>query len=53
MRTSADGRYRHDRPCCFHRQPRVDDAEIKQLVEEKVELFWKGIESGANKRGQV
>lgn len=26
---------------------------MEQLVNEKVELFWKGIESGFNKRGQV
>ena len=26
---------------------------MEQLVTEKVDIFWKGIESGANKRGQV
>jgi hypothetical protein len=26
---------------------------MEQLVSEKVELFWKGIENGFNKRGQV
>ncbi|KAG2741833.1 hypothetical protein P692DRAFT_20839813 [Suillus brevipes Sb2] len=25
---------------------------MRQLVTEKVDIFWKGIESGANKRGQ-
>ncbi|GAW07087.1 duf1649 domain protein [Lentinula edodes] len=29
------------------------DAEMGQLVEEKVELFWKGIEEGMSKRGQI
>jgi hypothetical protein len=31
----------------------VSDAGMEQLVNEKVEAFWKGIEGGANKRGQV
>jgi len=26
---------------------------MEQLVNEKVDAFWKGIEGGANKRGQV
>ena len=26
---------------------------MEQLVNEKVDVFWKGIESGSNKRGQV
>lgn len=26
---------------------------MEQLVNEKVDVFWKGIESGTNKRGQV
>ena len=34
-------------------QPGVDDQEISQLVEEKVDAFWKGVEGDANKRGQV
>ena len=34
-------------------QPGVDDPEITQLVEEKVDAFWKGVEGDANKRGQV
>ena len=34
-------------------QPGVDDEEIKQLVEDKVDAFWKGVEGDANKRGQV
>lgn len=35
-------------------QPGVADPEMERLVNEKVEAFWKGMESGAhNKRGQV
>lgn len=34
-------------------QPGVADPEMEQLVNEKVDVFWKGIESGSNKRGQV
>ena len=34
-------------------QPGVADPEMKQLVNKKVDVFWKGIESGSNKRGQV
>jgi autophagy-related protein 101 len=26
---------------------------MEQLVNEKVDMFWRGIEGGANKRGQV
>ncbi|KII87805.1 hypothetical protein PLICRDRAFT_54849 [Plicaturopsis crispa FD-325 SS-3] len=33
--------------------PGVDDPEMEQLVNEKVNVFWKGIEGGANKRGQI
>ncbi|OJA18501.1 hypothetical protein AZE42_07590 [Rhizopogon vesiculosus] len=33
--------------------PGVADPEMEQLVTEKVDIFWKGIESGANKRGQM
>ncbi|KAI1786830.1 autophagy-related protein [Ganoderma leucocontextum] len=33
--------------------PGVDDQEITQLVEEKVDAFWKGVEGDANKRGQI
>jgi hypothetical protein len=35
------------------RQPAVSDQETEQLVEEKVDAFWKGIEGGFSKRGQV
>ncbi|EIM83183.1 uncharacterized protein STEHIDRAFT_101279 [Stereum hirsutum FP-91666 SS1] len=34
--------------------PGVADPDMEKLVNEKVEVFWKGMESGAhNKRGQV
>ncbi|EMD32500.1 hypothetical protein CERSUDRAFT_118535 [Gelatoporia subvermispora B] len=33
--------------------PGVDDPEMIALVENKVDSFWKGMESGSNKRGQV
>ncbi|KAJ3540098.1 hypothetical protein NM688_g6274 [Phlebia brevispora] len=33
--------------------PGVDDPEIIRLVDEKVESFWRGVEGGANKRGQI
>ncbi|KIJ64177.1 hypothetical protein HYDPIDRAFT_90906 [Hydnomerulius pinastri MD-312] len=33
--------------------PGVADPEMEQLVNEKVDIFWKGIESGTNKRGQI
>ena len=34
-------------------QPAVDDPETIQLVNDKVEAFWRSVESGAGKRGQV
>lgn len=34
-------------------QPAVDDPEIKQLVDSKLDAFWKGLEGGVNKRGEV
>ncbi|KAF9463433.1 autophagy-related protein [Collybia nuda] len=33
--------------------PGVEDMEMEQLVNEKVDAFWKGIESGSNKRGRI
>ncbi|KAA1479439.1 DUF1649-domain-containing protein [Dentipellis sp. KUC8613] len=33
--------------------PGVADPEMEALVDEKVEMFWKGMENGANKRGQI
>ncbi|KAI0756067.1 autophagy-related protein [Daedaleopsis nitida] len=33
--------------------PGVDEDEIKHLVEEKVDAFWKAVEGDANKRGQI
>jgi len=33
--------------------PGVADKGMEQLVDDKVEAFWKGIEGGANKRGQI
>ncbi|KAI0051231.1 DUF1649-domain-containing protein [Auriscalpium vulgare] len=33
--------------------PGVADPEIERLVDEKVGAFWKGMESGAYKRGQI
>ncbi|KAI0779051.1 DUF1649-domain-containing protein [Trametes elegans] len=33
--------------------PGVDDEETAQLVEDKVGAFWRGVEGGANKRGQI
>jgi len=33
--------------------PGVADPEMEQLVAERVDIFWKGIEGGANKRGQI
>ncbi|KAF9009702.1 hypothetical protein BDQ17DRAFT_1421862 [Cyathus striatus] len=33
--------------------PGVADPEMERLVNEKVGLFWKAIEGGVNKRGQV
>ena len=46
-----EGNVRAERWSCA--QPGVDDQEISQLVEEKVDAFWKGVEGDANKRGQV
>ncbi|KAJ3993064.1 hypothetical protein F5050DRAFT_1578364 [Lentinula boryana] len=35
-------------------QPGISDSDMEQLVlEEKVDLFWKEIEGGMSKRGQV
>lgn len=34
-------------------KPGVADPEMEQLIAERVDTFWKGIEGGANKRGQV
>ncbi|KAL4067500.1 hypothetical protein V8B97DRAFT_2025072 [Scleroderma yunnanense] len=33
--------------------PSVSDPEMEQLVNDKVDTFWKGVENGTNKRGQV
>ncbi|KAF5386715.1 hypothetical protein D9615_002079 [Tricholomella constricta] len=33
--------------------PGVSDVGMEQLVNDKVDTFWKGIEGGANKRGQI
>ncbi|KAF8891132.1 autophagy-related protein [Gymnopilus junonius] len=33
--------------------PGVSDPETERLVDEKVDAFWKGIEGGATKRGQI
>ncbi|KAJ7878567.1 hypothetical protein B0H14DRAFT_2711484, partial [Mycena olivaceomarginata] len=33
--------------------PGVSDPEMEQLVNEKVDAFWRGVESGISKRGQV
>jgi len=33
--------------------PGVADPEMEQLVNDKVDVFWKAIESGSNKRGQI
>ncbi|KAL4062277.1 hypothetical protein V8B97DRAFT_2026879 [Scleroderma yunnanense] len=32
--------------------PGVSDPEMEQLVNDKVDTFWQGIENGTNKRGQ-
>lgn len=34
-------------------QPGVADEGMEHLVDEKVEAFWKGIDGGVNKRGQI
>ncbi|KAF8174232.1 autophagy-related protein [Pholiota molesta] len=33
--------------------PGVSDTDTERLVNEKIEVFWRAIESGANKRGQI
>ncbi|KAI0088939.1 DUF1649-domain-containing protein [Irpex rosettiformis] len=33
--------------------PGVDDPEIKQLVDSRVDAFWKAMEGGIHKRGQI
>ncbi|RDB19500.1 hypothetical protein Hypma_013602 [Hypsizygus marmoreus] len=33
--------------------PGVSDSGMEQLVNEKVDAFWRGIEGGTNKRGQI
>lgn len=33
--------------------PAVSDPDIEKLVNDRVDAFWKAIESGANKRGQI
>ncbi|PBK92118.1 DUF1649-domain-containing protein [Armillaria gallica] len=33
--------------------PGVSDPEVEQMVHEKVDLFWKSIENGGSKRGQI
>ncbi|KAG6328096.1 hypothetical protein ID866_10492, partial [Astraeus odoratus] len=33
--------------------PGVSDPEMEQLINDKVETFWKAIENGSNKRGQI
>lgn len=40
-------------PHLTNTQPGVDDPEIRQLVDSKVEAFWKSIEGGYNKSGKV
>ena len=37
----------------MRRQASVSDRETEQLVEEKVDTFWKGLEGGFSKRGQA
>jgi hypothetical protein len=34
-------------------QPGVADPTMERLVDEKVDIFWKGLENVALKRGQV
>lgn len=31
----------------------MDDPDTEQLINEKVDMFWKAIEGGTSKRGQV
>ncbi|KAK0473944.1 autophagy-related protein [Armillaria novae-zelandiae] len=33
--------------------PGVSDPDVEQMVQEKVDLFWKSIENGGSKRGQI
>ncbi|KZP19934.1 hypothetical protein FIBSPDRAFT_911220 [Athelia psychrophila] len=33
--------------------PGVSDSEMEQLIADRVDVLWKGIENGAKKRGQV
>jgi len=33
--------------------PGVSDPEMEQLVNEKVDAFWRGVEGGLSKRGQI
>ncbi|KAJ6630421.1 hypothetical protein B0H10DRAFT_985832 [Mycena sp. CBHHK59/15] len=33
--------------------PGVSDPEMEQLVNDKVDAFWRGVDSGASKRGQI
>ena len=37
----------------MRRQPAVSDQETEQLIEEKVETFWKRLEGGFSKRGRA
>ncbi len=34
-------------------KPAVSDQDTERLVNDRVDTFWKAIEGGANKRGQV
>ena len=34
-------------------QPGVADPDMEGLVNDKVEAFWRGVEGGHSKRGQV
>ncbi|KAF9024212.1 DUF1649-domain-containing protein [Hymenopellis radicata] len=33
--------------------PGISDVQTEQLVNDKVDMFWKGIDIGASKRGQI
>jgi len=33
--------------------PGVADSEMEQLIADRVDVLWKGIENGTNKRGQI
>lgn len=37
----------------FGSKPGVSDPEMEQLINEKVDTFWRGVEGGVSKRGQV